>query len=372
MTDDASSDGLFPAERTAMVRAVVLAAAGAGSALPNPVVGCVLLDPAGVTVGEGFHDHAGGPHAEVVALGQAGPAAAGATAVVTLEPCRHTGRTGPCTRALLAAGVRRVVIAVPDPWLPAAGGAQELRDRGVDVVELPPGQLRSAAEDVNRVWLTAVGRRRPFVTAKAGVTVDGRVAAPDGSSRWITSPESRRDVHELRAQVDTMMVGVGTVLADDSWLTVRQPAGLPAERQPLRVILDTDSRTPGTARVLDEVAPTLLATATEFGRNSAGHVDAAAVLAELYRRGRRHVLLEGGPRVTTSLLDAGLVDEIILYIAPLVLGAGRPVLDEGRAATLTDAHPAELRDVQRIGPDVRLRYALTIAPPVVLDRFGAG
>ena len=361
MTAVVRSEGPSDSERIAMVRAIELAGRGAGTALPNPVVGCVLLDHAGSTVGEGFHAHSGGPHAEVVALGRAGSAAAGATAVVTLEPCRHTGRTGPCTRALLAAGVRRVVIAVRDPWVPAAGGAQELRDSGVDVVELPPGELRGAAEDVNRVWLTATRLRRPFVTAKAGVTVDGRVAAPDGSSRWITSPDSRRDVHELRARVDTMMVGVGTVLADDAALTVRNEDGTPVAGQPLRVVLDTDARTPPTARVLDDCAPTLLATAVRFGRDRADHVDAAAVLAELYRRGQRHVLLEGGPRVTASLIDAGLVDEIVLYVAPLVLGAGRSVLDGGRAITLPDARPAELRDVLRIGPDLRLRYALTIS-----------
>lgn len=360
MTAVVRSAGPSDSERIAMARAIDLAGRGASTALPNPVVGCVLLDPSGSTVGEGFHSSPGGPHAEVVALGRAGPAAAGATAVVTLEPCRHTGRTGPCTRALLTAGVRRVVVAVRDPWAPAAGGAQILRDSGVDVVEIAPGDLRSAAEDVNRVWLTATRLRRPFVTAKAGVTVDGRVAAPDGSSRWITSPESRRDVHELRARVDTMMVGVGTVLADDPWLTVRNDDGSLAAGQPLRVVLDTDARTPPSARVLDQAAPTLLATAVQFGRDPAGHVDAAAVLAELYRRGQRHVLLEGGPRVAAGLIDAGLVDEIVLYIAPLVLGAGRPVLDGDRATTLTDARPAELRDVQRIGLDLRLRYALTI------------
>ena len=343
-----------------MARAITLAGLGAGTALPNPVVGCVLLDPAGITVGEGFHARAGGPHAEVLALAQAGPAGAGGTAVVTLEPCRHTGRTGPCTAALLAAGVGRVVLAVRDPWAPAAGGAEELRSHGVDVVALPPGELLSAAEDVNRVWLTATRLQRPFVTAKAGVTMDGRVAAPDGSSRWITSPESRRDVHELRARVDTMMVGVGTVLADDPWLTVRTEDELPRHRQPLRVVLDSESRTPATARVLDHAAATLLATAAEFGRDTAGHVDAAALLDQLYRRGQRHVLLEGGPRVTTALLDAGLVDEMLLYVAPLALGAGRAVLDGGRARTLTDAHPAELREVRRIGPDVRLRYALRV------------
>ena len=337
-----------------MRRAVELAQLG--DTLPNPLVGCVLLASDGTVMGEGFHPRVGGPHAEVVALAAAGDSARGATAVVTLEPCRHHGRTGPCTQALVDAGVTRVVVGVEDPYQPAAGGAEELASQGISVAFLDPGELHRAIEDGNRVWLTATRRRRPFVTFKAGMTLDGRVAAADGSSRWITSAESRADVHRLRAQVDTMMVGVGTVLADDPQLTVRVD-DQPVASQPLRVVLDSQHRTPATARVLDTTAETLIATAGDFPGPDA-RVDAGKLLAELYRRGRRHVLLEGGPRLAAALLDAGLVDEILLYVAPLALGAGRSVLEGGAVTTLADAHHAELREVTRIGPDVRLRYAL--------------
>ena len=179
---------LTAAEHAAVARALELAERGAGTVLPNPVVGCVLLSPDGTTVGEGFHQQAGGPHAEVVALRTAGEAARGSTAVVTLEPCNHTGRTPPCTQALIAAGVSKVVVAVRDPWPTAAGGIEVLAAAGVQVLDL--SGTDSAAEDVNRVWLTATRRRRPFVTFKAGMTIDARVAAADGSSQWITSVES--------------------------------------------------------------------------------------------------------------------------------------------------------------------------------------
>lgn len=341
-----------PAEIAAMARAVELAELGAGTVLPNPVVGCVLLSPDGRVVGEGHHDHAGGPHAEIVALAAASGAARGATAVVTLEPCNHTGRTGPCSTALISAGVARVVVAVRDPWPAAAGGIEKLVAAGVDVVVSED----SAAEDVNRVWLTATRRQRPFVTVKAGMTIDGRVAAADGSSRWITSEQSRVDVHRWRSRVDTMMVGIGTVLADDPLLTVRDAAGRPAAEQPLRVVVDSRGRTPSNAKVRNGDAETLIADAAQFGNGM--RVDLRAVLAELYRRGRRHVLLEGGPILATSMMDAGLVDEIMVYIAPLVLGAGRSVFDDGAVPTLAAAHRAELRAVQRFGPDVRLRYAV--------------
>ncbi len=339
--------------------------------LPNPVVGCVLLAPGGWTVGEGYHDRPGGPHAEVVALAAAGEWARGATAVVTLEPCNHTGRTGPCSEALVAAGVRRVIVAVADPWPPAAGGVDRLRAAGVDVVDLPAlvnsgcsvDSLReaaaaavSASEDVNRVWLTATWEGRPFITWKAGMTVDGRVAAPDGTSKWITSPESRADVHALRSRVDTMVVGIGTVLADDPQLTARDGDDRPVARQPLRVVIDSRGRTPAAAKVLDDSAASWVATAADVGADAQGRVDLPEMLRQLYRRGQRHVLLEGGPTVTASFLDAGLIDEAIVYVAPTLLGAGRSALTGGAVGTLADAHRGELRDVAGIGPDARLRF----------------
>jgi len=351
------------AELAAVHRAVEVAKAGAATALPNPVVGCVLLSDGGEVVGEGFHERAGGPHAEVVALAAAASRSRGSTAVITLEPCNHVGRTPPCSEALIAAGVRRVVVAVRDPWQPAAGGIDRLRAAGVEVVDLAEvGDAArtavDAAEDVNRVWLTATRHERPFVTWKTGMTIDGRVAAPDGTSKWITSAQSRADVHRLRACVDTMMVGVGTVLADDPQLTVRDAGGAPTGPQPLRVVIDSRGRTPGTARVLDDSADTWVATAADAGADGAGRVDLVAVLHRLYLRGRRHVLLEGGPRLAAAFFDAGLVDEALVYLAPALLGAGRSAVDGGSVTTLSQLHRAQLRDVTRIGPDVRLRYAL--------------
>lgn len=359
-----SPDALTPAEFAALHRAAELAEYGAATALPNPVVGCVLLAPGGWTVGEGYHRRPGGPHAEVAALTAAGSLARGGTAVVSLEPCNHTGRTGPCSQALIAAGVSRVIVAVRDPWPPAAGGVDHLRQAGVQVVDLPSlaGRDPAAAaavehaQDVNRVWLAAMRHGRPFVTWKVGMTIDGRVAAADATSRWITSPQSRADVHALRARVDTIMVGVGTVLADDPALTVRDDQGEPVGRQPLRVVIDSSGRTPAQARVLNDAAPTWLATVESAGAGADGRVDLAAVLAELWRRGRRHVLLEGGPHLAASFLDAGLVDEVVAYVAPTLLGAGPSALSGGAVGTLSDAHAAELVDLTRFGPDVRLRY----------------
>lgn len=341
------------AELNAMRRALEIAERGAAGVLPNPVVGCVLLDADGRTVGEGWHERYGDAHAEVNALRAAGDRARGATAVVTLEPCNHTGRTGPCAQALIAAGVARVVIAHEDPTATAAGGADTLRAAGIEVIS---GVLTDEAADVNRVWLTGVAHRRPFVTFKTGMTLDGRVAAPDGTSRWITSPESRADVHRLRQRVDTMLVGSGTVLADDPLLTVRDVAGRPADRQPLRVVADTHGRTPADARVRNGDAETWIATAAEVGGRD--RLDLAHLLMMLWVRGRRHVLLEGGPRLAAAFFDAGLVDEVVAYVAPTVLGAGRSAVNGGQTRTLTDAHRLELREVSRFGPDVRLRYAV--------------
>lgn len=395
-----------PVELDAMARACDLAARGIGSTSPNPVVGCVILSPDGVVVGEGYHARAGGPHAEVVALAAAGSLAGGATAVVTLEPCNHTGRTGPCSEALIAAGIARVVVALRDPWPTAAGGIERLREAGIEVVDLSaneagtgpgshaapvtvaaqdlspmtmfargsaarPGgvepapshewtvdEIVAAARDVNRVWLGAVRTGRPYVTLKMAMSLDGRVAAPDGSSRWISSPASRADAHRMRTEIDAIVVGVGTVLADDPVLTARTADGSAADRQPLRVVVDTRGRTPKAARVRGPEAPTLVATAREFGTGPDGRVDLRAVLAALYRDGRRHVLVEGGPRLVASFLDADLVDEVLVYLAPLLLGAGRSAIEDGALATLADARHAELIEVRLLGPDLALRYRL--------------
>ena len=340
------------AEQAAMSRALRLAARGAGSTSPNPVVGCVVLAADGrAVVGEGWHQRAGGPHAEVVALAAAGAAARGGTAVVTLEPCAHTGRTGPCTRALLDAGVARVVHAVDDPSAVAGGGAQVLREAGVQV---EGGVLAEAAERGNEAWLTSVREGRPHVTWKLAASLDGRSAAADGSSRWITSPASRAEVHRLRATADAVVVGVGTVLADDPALTARDAGGAGSGRQPLRVVVDSTGRTPASARVHDDAAPTWVATATEVGVGPDGRVDLAALLQRLRARGVVSVLLEGGPTLAGAFLAAGLVDRVTAYTAPVLLGAGPPALAGAGITTIAEALRLDVDDVGRVGDDVRV------------------
>jgi diaminohydroxyphosphoribosylaminopyrimidine deaminase/5-amino-6-(5-phosphoribosylamino)uracil reductase len=338
-------------EDAAMRRAVELAARGLGGTSPNPVVGCVVLDVLGRTVGEGFHAVAGGPHAEVAALAAAGERARGGTAVVTLEPCNHTGRTGPCAGALIAAGVARVVIAVDDPDPVAAGGAATLRAAGVRV---ETGVRRAEAEAGNIAWLTAVRRRRPYLIWKYAATLDGRSAAADGSSRWITSPQARADVHRLRGTVDAIIAGVGTVLADDPQLTVRSPDGVPVPRQPLRVVVDTHGRTPPAARVRDDAAPTWIATGAQVGAAADGRVDLAALLAALYARDVRTALLEGGPRLAGGFLAAGLVDRVVGYLAPKLLGDGSAALVGAGVPTIAEAIALDPTDLTRVGPDLRL------------------
>jgi diaminohydroxyphosphoribosylaminopyrimidine deaminase/5-amino-6-(5-phosphoribosylamino)uracil reductase len=341
-------------EITAMRRAIELAARGVTTTLPNPVVGCVLLDPDGSRVAEGWHERPGGPHAERVALERAGDRAAGTTAVVTLEPCAHTGRTGPCADALLAAGVRRVVVAVADPSRTAAGGAQRLRAGGVGV---EMGVLAREATAGNEPWLTAVRRGRPFVTWKLAASLDGRVAAADGSSRWITGDAARHDVHRLRSEVDTILVGVGTIVADDPHLTVRDlddEQVLPAHRQPLRVVVDSTGRTPAGATVRDDRAPTWIATAAAVGADAEGKVDLQVLMQQLYARERRHVLLEGGPRLAAAMVGAGLVDRVVAYLAPMLLGAGLNALDDAGIRTIDEAWRLDLLDVRQLGADVRV------------------
>ncbi|MGZ4619789.1 MAG: bifunctional diaminohydroxyphosphoribosylaminopyrimidine deaminase/5-amino-6-(5-phosphoribosylamino)uracil reductase RibD, partial [Frankiaceae bacterium] len=295
---------------------------------------------------------AGGPHAEVVALGAAGERARGGTAVVTLEPCAHTGRTAPCTSALIDAGVRRVVVAVVDPDPVAAGGAGVLRAAGIDV-EVGVGARE--AEAVNEHWLHAVRTGRPFVTWKYAASLDGRVAARDGSSRWITGSGARADAHRLRAACDAVLVGVGTVLADDPELTVRDA---PSPRgQPLRVVLDSRGRTPTDARVRNGSARTLVLTVAEVPSSPGGcGLDLTAVLRVLADREMRRVLVEGGPTVAGAFVDAGLVDEVVAYVAPALLGGppAYPALAGRGAATIAGIHRLRIVDVERLGADLRV------------------
>jgi diaminohydroxyphosphoribosylaminopyrimidine deaminase / 5-amino-6-(5-phosphoribosylamino)uracil reductase len=331
------------AERRGMARARELGAAVLGTTSPNPPVGAVILDASGTPVGEGATAAPGGPHAEVAALAQAGERARGGTAVVTLEPCAHTGRTGPCADALLAAGIARVVVAVPEPTELADGGAERLRAAGVDV---DLGVERAEAEaGALAAWLTATREHRPFVVWKVAATLDGRVGAADGTSRWITGEEARAAVHRLRATCDAVVVGSGTALTDDPRLTVRDADGRPAPRQPLRVVVDRRDRVPATARVRDDEAPTLVSRAP----------DPAALLAELFDRDVRRVLLEGGPTLAAAFLRAGLVDEVVVHLAPTFLGAGPSLVGDLGISTIDDALSLTIVDVIRLGGDVQIR-----------------
>ncbi|MBW3604983.1 MAG: bifunctional diaminohydroxyphosphoribosylaminopyrimidine deaminase/5-amino-6-(5-phosphoribosylamino)uracil reductase RibD [Actinobacteria bacterium] len=347
-----------------MRRALELAERGRATVSPNPMVGCVIMAD-GDVVGEGWHHVAGGPHAEVVALRAAGAQARGATVYVTLEPCTHTGRTPPCVDALISAAVGRVVIATTDPNPAAAGGADALRGAGMAV---DVGLLRDEAMAQNAMFLHGVRTRRPFVWCKGAVSLDGRVTAADGTSRWLTSAPARRHAHELRGQVDAMVVGSGTVLADDPQLTVRLDGWTGS--QPLRVVLDGRARTPVTAHVFDRDAASLLLVApdahadvareagidvAEIKTDARGHLDPAAVLDELWHRGVRSVLVEGGPTVLSSFVDAGLFDRLLVYVAPLLLGdVGTPLLGGG-PATLADAERFVLERVEHIGDDAVLQ-----------------
>ena len=333
------------AEQAAMHRALALAETVRGQTSPNPAVGATVLNVTGHLIGEGATAPAGGPHAEITALGVAGEHARGGTVVVTLEPCAHTGRTGPCADALIAAGVARVIYAVADPNPDAAGGADRLREAGVHVVA--GVEEHAAASGALRPWLHAVRSGRPFVTWKFAATLDGRAAAADYTARWISSAASRADAHRLRAIVDAIMVGSGTVLADDPHLTVRDADRL-AARQPLRVVLDRRHRLHGpygqVARVLDNAAETVV-------------LDTAVpqfALKALHDRGVRHVLLEGGPTLAGAFLEARCIDEVVAYIAPMLLGSGPPALADAGIGTLADAATLDVESVSRLGGDLKV------------------
>jgi diaminohydroxyphosphoribosylaminopyrimidine deaminase/5-amino-6-(5-phosphoribosylamino)uracil reductase len=322
-----------------MRRALRLAAEGPWPD-PNPRVGCVVVGADGTLVGEGYHHGAGTPHAEVEALVDAGDRAVGATAYVTLEPCTHHGRTGPCADALVAAGVRRVVFAQADPNPEAAGGAERLRAAGLDVAG---GVLAGEAAALNERWAHAVALGRPLVAWKFAATLDGRSAAADGTSQWITGPAARADVHRLRALRDAVVVGTGTLLADDPRLTVRDAAGSPLERQPLRVVMGLRDL-PASARV-HEGAGDVLHLATR---------DPKQALESLWQRGIRDVWLEGGPTVAAAFVAAGLVDDVYAYLAPALLGAGSPAVADLGITTIADIRRLHIEDVSLVDVDVRV------------------
>jgi diaminohydroxyphosphoribosylaminopyrimidine deaminase/5-amino-6-(5-phosphoribosylamino)uracil reductase len=312
-----------------MDRAFDLAALGPRHG-PNPRVGCVILTSDGKVAGEGWHKGAGTPHAETQALAQAGPAARGATVYTTLEPCNHLGRTGPCSRALVEAGVARVVYALADPNPVASGGAHYLAGHGVEV-EGDADTRRGIG--LNRAWTHALATGRPFVTLKLASTMDGKVAAPDGSSQWITGPEARRHAHLRRSETDAVMVGTGTFLMDRPRLTARREDGSLFEHQPLRVVVgERQTDDPGYLHI-------------------ASHCP-SEVLRTLADREVRHVLLEGGPTLAAAFARAGLVDEVHLYLAPALFGGGAASIASLGIESVDQALRWRTRCVERLGNDV--------------------
>jgi diaminohydroxyphosphoribosylaminopyrimidine deaminase/5-amino-6-(5-phosphoribosylamino)uracil reductase len=360
MTDQAASF---------MQRALELAERGWGRVSPNPMVGAVVVRE-GSVVGEGWHEGPGSRHAEVMALGEAGDAAVGATVYVTLEPCDHTGRTGPCTAALTDAGIRRVIAAAGDPN-PVVGGRgfATLRAAGIEV---EMGILEAAAHSLNRAFERHVVTGLPSVTLKMASSLDGKAAAADGSSRWITGPAARSDVQRLRAWADAVVVGAGTALADDPALTVRERPWTQA-RPPLRVVVDTAGRVPPSGHLFDDGAPTLVATTdlapdervrgwTAAGAEvlaldrGAGGVSIPALVRALGKRDVQGVVVEGGPTLAWSFVEEGLVDRIVVYLAPvLVGGAAAPGVVMGAGfAPIAEALALDVTSVERIGDDLKV------------------
>lgn len=349
-----------------MARALELARRGLQTTHPNPRVGCVIVQ-GGVVVGEGFHERAGGPHAEIAALAQAGARARGADVYVTLEPCCHTGRTGPCTEALKAAGVGRVIAAMQDPNPQVSGqGLAALRAAGIGA---EAGLLQDAAAALNRGFVSRMARGRPFVVLKLAMSLDGRTAMGSGESRWITGEDARADAHRLRAEAGAVMTSVETVLADNPELTVRL---VPTARQPDRIVLDTQLRAPLDARVWDGAARRIaiavrpLADRVEALRARGvevalvattrdSRVDLAAALATLGGMAINEVLVESGPRLAGALVQARLVDELVLYVAPSLLGSDARALAQMPGLDRLDQRvKMRFTDTRQVGADLRI------------------
>lgn len=350
-------------------RAIALAEGGRGMVSPNPLVGAVVVSRDGRVVGEGFHEGPGRPHAEVLALRGAGEAARGSTLYTSLEPCNHFGRTPPCTKAIVDAGVVRVVAAMRDPNpVVDGGGLDELRSMGVEVRE---GLLAEEAARQNEAFVKHVRTGMPFVVWKMAASLDGKVAARDGSSRWITGESARADVHRLRAWSDAIVVGAGTALVDDPSLTVREPGY--RGRPPLRVLVDARGRVPATGDLFDGAAPTLVATTelapadrraewieagaevSVYGSDAHG-VPLAELVAALGKRDVQGVLLEGGPTLAFSAVEEGVVDKVVVYLAPkLIGGAEAPTVLGGRGFfPIAKAVELRVRSFDRVGDDLRV------------------
>jgi diaminohydroxyphosphoribosylaminopyrimidine deaminase / 5-amino-6-(5-phosphoribosylamino)uracil reductase len=354
------------AERSAMARALELAQRGRLTVDPNPRVGCVLMRD-GEVVGEGWHVRAGEAHAEVNALRMAGDRARGATAYVTLEPCNHQGRTPPCSLALLEAGIERVVYALEDPNPKVAGqGAARMAAKGVRV---ECGLLAAAAEQLNPGYLRRMRGGLPYVRVKLAMSLDGHTALANGESRWITSEAARKDVQQFRARSSAIVTGVGSVLADNPAMNARVTD---SDRQPLRVVLDSQLRTPSDARIINREGSVLIvgtraqperrrsleaqgAEVCVLPADHQGHPDPAQVLQLLADRGMNEIWVEAGPTLAGAFVAAGLFDELIVYIAPALLGVGgRPLVNLPAIGKLEDKSMLRFSDVQLVGGDLRL------------------
>ena len=351
-----------------MQRAIALARQALGTTSPNPAVGAVIVND-GEVVGEGYTLPPGQPHAEIVALQQAGAATQGATLYTTLEPCCTYGRTPPCTQAIITAGIKRVHLAITDPNPQVSGkGCAELKAAGVEVVV---GEEAETARQFCEAFARHVNTGRPFVSAKFAMSLDGKIATYTGDSKWVTGPPARELVQQMRRESDAVMVGVNTVLADDPQLTTRDHQDIPLERQPLRVVLDNNCRMPPNARLLREPGKTLIVASSSTSQDSVsrlvdagaevlqtpagpnGMVDLGMLLDELGRRDVVSLLVEGGGTVLGSLFDAGLVDKVYVFIAPLIIGgreATSPVEGKGIPQMAT-AWRVECPRIQQIGPD---------------------
>ncbi len=347
-----------------MAQALRLAERGLYTTSPNPRVGCVLVRD-GIVVGEGWHERAGEPHAEIHALRAAGDAARGATAYVTLEPCSHHGRTPPCADALIAAGVGRVVVAIQDPNPQVSGqGVEKLRSAGI-VVE--NGLMEAAARELNIGFFSRMTRGTPWVRSKIAASMDGRTSLANGESKWITGTAARQDVQHWRARSCVVLTGIGTVLADDPQLNVREPA---TARQPLRAVMDNGLRLPPNARLLQENG-VMVYTATQDTQkiaaleqagasvvvlpDASGQLDAAAVLHNLAAQGCNEVLVEAGSKLNGALLKQGLVDELVLYLAPQLLGdMAHGMARLGELTSLDKRINLEWQDVRHVGKDLRI------------------
>lgn len=355
-------------DRGCMKRALALAEQGAGKTAPNPMVGCVIVKD-GEIVGEGWHRAAGAPHAEAEALAVAGEAARGARVYVTLEPCNHHGRTPPCAEALVRAGVGEVVFALEDPHPVAAGGADHLRRHGV---KTRSGVCAEEARVLNRFWLHRLATGKPYVIAKFAMSLDGKIATRGGDSKWITGPEARERAHHLRRQVDAIIVGAGTVIADDPFLTARD--GLEIVGRPLRVVLDSTGRTPPASAVFDRAGKGALMATTKnapaarldayralgaeilvLDTDRSGRPDPALLVPALGARGANAVMIEGGAEALGCFFDAGLVDEVWAFIAPVIVGGGKTAVAGRGPEKIADALRLVDVETEQLGPDILLR-----------------